>query len=172
MCFLAGFLWVSPYLWPNSEYWCCFFLTLWILPLCINILNSKGQDNLVKGFQRIGGGGGGVQPFIVGYSWLGCKVLASPPPALTRGSLGTRGGLQTIMNYRIKHVQTLIILYKYKVIHKVILNLGLILGLTLLTQSLVWVISIKSTKLKDHSSPRMNSQKWSLSFFLSRLWFS
>jgi hypothetical protein len=42
MCFLARFLWISPYLWPNSKYWCCFFMTLRIPPLCINILDLKG----------------------------------------------------------------------------------------------------------------------------------
>jgi hypothetical protein len=67
MCFLAGFLWVSPYLWPNSRYWCYLFLNLWIPPLCINILDSKGRDNLVGGSQGI-------------------------------------GGLQSIMNYRIKNL--------------------------------------------------------------------
>jgi hypothetical protein len=55
MCFLAGFLWVSPYLWPNSRYWCYIFLTLRIPPLCINILDSKGQDNLARGSQGTGG---------------------------------------------------------------------------------------------------------------------
>ncbi len=26
----AGFSWISPCVWPNSGFWCCVFLTLWI----------------------------------------------------------------------------------------------------------------------------------------------
>jgi hypothetical protein len=29
MYFFAGFCWISPCVWPNSGFWCYFFLTLW-----------------------------------------------------------------------------------------------------------------------------------------------
>jgi len=34
MHFLAGCFWISPWLWPNSRYWCCLFPTLRINLLC------------------------------------------------------------------------------------------------------------------------------------------
>jgi hypothetical protein len=32
--FFAGFLWISPSLWPNSGFWCCVFLTLRTTLIC------------------------------------------------------------------------------------------------------------------------------------------
>jgi len=36
MYFFASFFLISPYLWPNSSYWCCLFLTL-----CIPLMNKS-----------------------------------------------------------------------------------------------------------------------------------
>jgi magnesium-transporting ATPase (P-type) len=41
MYFFAGFFWISPCVWPNSGYWCCLFLTLWISLLYVEVSNHN-----------------------------------------------------------------------------------------------------------------------------------
>ncbi len=53
-------LWISSYVWPNSGYWCCLFITLWI-SLSGFVFGEfsppgdkkKGLANPTKGFFRI-----------------------------------------------------------------------------------------------------------------------
>jgi hypothetical protein len=45
MYFFAGFFLISPCVWPNSGYWSCLFLTLWIslLSWCLHFVWENGR---------------------------------------------------------------------------------------------------------------------------------
>jgi hypothetical protein len=44
----CSFFWISPCVWPNSGFWCCVFLTLWITLLRDYLCTFQIQTHFVK----------------------------------------------------------------------------------------------------------------------------